>query len=399
MKILHINSVCGVTGTGRIVADLCREANGRGHQSVAAYGEHQYRNQGQGVETIPIGNMTDCRVHALLTRAFDMQGFGSKAATRAFLREVDKFGPDVIHLHNLHGYYIHIKLLFEYLKERNMKTVWTLHDCWPMTGHCVYFTNAGCEKWKTQCENCPQKKEYPASLFLDRSRRNYMDKKAAFSGVKNMTLLVPSRWLGEKVRESFLNQYPVRVVYNGIDLQQYRPIQSDFRQKTGIGQRIMVLGVANVWNERKGLRAFLELADLLGEEYRVVLVGLNEDQLRGLPPNVIGQKRTDRVEKLAQIYSAADIFWNPGREETFGLNVAEAMACGAWPIVYEGTACAEVVEHGVGQVVPEGMENVKKAVLAYGTRKKVPQIETYAQFFSKERFANEVIKIYEGKDA
>lgn len=398
MKILHINSVCGVTGTGRIVSDLCTEANRRGHKSVAAYGEHTFYNQSQGLETISIGNIWDCRFHALMTRGFDLQGFASRAATMAFLKEVDKFQPDVIHLHNLHGYYINIEILFDYLKTREIKTLWTLHDCWPFTGHCVHFSNINCAKWKTQCRECPQKKEYPASFLFDRSIRNYIDKKSAFSGVKDMTILVPSGWLAEKVKESFLNQYRIKVVYNGIDLQQYRPIESDFRQAYGIGNRVIILGVANIWSERKGLKAFLELAELLGEEYRVVLVGLNQEQLRGLPDNVIGLERTDMVEKLAQIYSAADIFWNPSKEETFGLTVAEAIACGTWPIVYEGTACAEVVEHGIGQVVQEGVEEVRKAISAYEAREKVLHIEKYARFFSKERFADEVIEIYEGKD-
>ncbi|MCI9337785.1 MAG: glycosyltransferase [Lachnospiraceae bacterium] len=394
MRILHINSVCGVTGTGRIVTDLYREAAERGYECRVAYGEHKYKNVSDHMETMKIGSLRGNQLHALYTRLFDMQGFGSRRATEKFLKEVTRYEPDVVHLHNLHGYYIHIGLLFRYLKERNIKVVWTLHDCWPFTGHCVHFQNAGCEKWKEGCYHCPLKRQYPASMWADCSQKNYLRKRELFTGLQDMTILVPSAWMKERVRQSFLKDYETKIVYNGIDLNTYHPTPGSFRQKHGLERKFIVLGVANVWVERKGLDIFLELAKRLGGEYQIVLVGLTEEQIAGLPKGVLGLPRTDTAAKLAEIYTAADVFVNPGREETFGLTVAEAMACGTWPVVYEGTACAEVVERGTGQIVTGGLEELAEAVRVYRERGPMENIEKFAAFFSIERFGREVLAAY-----
>ena len=394
MKILQINSVCGVTGTGRIAADLYEAAVSRGYECRIAYGEHKYQNAPGNMQTLEIGTLQDCRIHALQTRLWDMHGFGSRAATRKFLEKADAYNPDVVHLHNLHGYYINIELLFRYLKQRKVKVVWTLHDCWSFTGHCVHFESIGCEKWKDGCHSCPLVRQYPASLGVDRSKKNYIQKKELFTGVEDMTILVPSRWLEKRVRQSFLQDYNIKVVYNGIDLKTYRPTQSDFRQKYGLEGQFVVLGVANVWVERKGLDTFLELAKQLGEGYRVVLVGLSVEQIGQLPEGILGLPRTDTAAELAKIYTAADVFINPGREETFGLTVAEAMACGTWPIVYADTACAEVVEQGIGQAVTGDVRELKAAIQDYRKNKSAEAIEKYAGVFSKERFGEEVLAAY-----
>lgn len=230
MKILQVNSVCGVTGTGRIVTDLYDAAVNNGHDCIIAYGEHKFHNDPGNRKTIEIGTMWDCKMHAVATRLWDAQGFSSRRATIEFLKKVEEYHPDVVHLHNLHGYYINIELLFRYLKRKKIKVVWTLHDCWPFTGHCVYFQQVGCDKWKEECRHCPLTRQYPASMGIDRSRQNYLRKKETFTGIKDMTLLVPSYWLADRVRESFLKDYPVQVVYNGIDLGIYRPTPSDFRK-------------------------------------------------------------------------------------------------------------------------------------------------------------------------
>ena len=395
MKILHINSVCGVTGTGRIVADLYQAAVDKGHECRIAYGEHKYHNNPGMMQTMEIGTLRDCQKHAVLTRLFDMQGFGSRKATQQFLQKVEEYAPDVIHLHNLHGYYMNIELLFRYIKQKNIKVVWTLHDCWAFTGHCVYFQGVGCDKWQTKCHDCPLTKHYPASLLVDRSKRNYLKKKELFTGVEDMTILVPSRWLEEQVRQSFLKDYPVQVVYNGIDLNIYRPTNSDFRRKHGLEDKFLVLGVANVWEERKGLHTFQKLAKALGEDYCVVLVGLSEEQIAALPKGVLGLPRTDTAKELAEIYTAADVFVHPGREETFGLTVAEAMACGTWPIVYADTACAEVVEKGIGQIVDGDIRELEAVIRACKEKEMPEKIDAYATGFSKERFGEEVIGVYE----
>lgn len=398
MKILQINSVCGITGTGRIAADLYHAAVSRGHDCRIAYGEHKYQNAPGDMQTLEIGTLWDCRAHALLTRLFDMQGFGSRRATRRFLNEADAYAPDVIHLHNLHGYYINIELLFQYLKQRKVRVVWTLHDCWAFTGHCVHFQSIGCGKWKERCHDCPLVRQYPASLGADRSRENYLKKKELFTGLEDMTILVPSHWMESRVRESFLKDYRIKVVYNGIDLNTYRPTAGDFRQKHGLERQFIVLGVANVWNERKGLNVFLRLADLLGEGYHIVLAGLNAAQIAQLPDRILGLPRTDTASELAEIYTAADVFVNPGREETFGLNVAEAMACGTYPIVYADTACAEVVEQGIGRTVTGDVPELADAIRDYRAGGLAEGIRRYAEAFSLERFGSEVLAVYEGEN-
>lgn len=397
MKILQINSVCGVTGTGRIVTDLYDTAVNNGHDCVIAYGEHKFHNDPGNRKAIEIGTMRDCRMHAVATRLWDAQGFASRHATEEFLKKVEEYQPDVVHLHNLHGYYMNLELLFRYLKQRKCKVVWTLHDCWPFTGHCVYFQGADCDKWKTECHDCPLTRQYPGSLFVDRSRQNYRKKQELFTGLEDMTLLVPSYWLERQVRESFLREYPIRVVYNGIALETYHPTESDFRKKYGLENKFVVLGVANVWEERKGLSTFLRLAEKLNADYKIVLVGLSKEQIEMLPVNILGLPRTDTPTELAQIYTAADVLVNPGREETFGLNVAEAMACGTWPIVYADTACAEVVEQGTGQIVVGDLPEMEAAIRKC-REQGVPQgIEAAAACFSRDRFGREVIAIYEEK--
>ncbi len=399
MKILHINSVCGVTGTGRIVADLYDAAINDGHQCMIAYGEHKFHNNPGERQTIEIGSMTDCRVHAAMTRIVDAQGFGSRSATRRFLQKVEEYQPDVIHLHNLHGYYINIELLFQYLKTKRIKTVWTLHDCWSFTGHCVHFQEAGCDKWRQECGHCPLKRQYPSSIGLDRSTYNFHKKKALFTGIKDMTILVPSHWMQERVRQSFLKDYPIRVIYNGIDLETFHPIDSDFRTKYHLEDKFIILGVANIWVERKGLAVFLKLAELLGNEYQIVLVGLSQEQIKELPENILGFARTDTPVELAAVYTAADVFVNPSKEETFGLTVAEAMACGTWPIVYADTACAEVVQQGRGHIVADGIRELEQTIRLCKEKGVPAGIEKAAQIFSKERFGKEILAVYDEDNA
>ena len=360
MKYLFINSVAGVGSTGRIAADKCRELMREGHDCVLAYG----RTCGNcdDITTVRIGGDLDFKIHGVMNRIFDNQGFNSAAATRRFLKWVRDYDPDVIWLHNIHGYYIHVGLLFEYLRFSGKKIIWTLHDCWSFTGHCAYFDYVGCSKWKTGCEKCPQKKNYPASLLVDGSRENYESKKYHFTGIPNLTLQVPSQWLADRVRAGFLGEYPVEVVYNTVNREVFRPTPSDFREKHDLRDKIMLLGVANIWEERKGLKDFVALAKLLDDRYKIVLVGLTPEQSRNLPSNILCLPRTDNICQLVEIYSTADYYINPSVEETFGMTTLEALYCGTTPIVYQGTACEEIVREFGGIAVPSGAENIYRAV-------------------------------------
>ena len=360
VKYLFINSVAGVGSTGRIAADKCRALMAEGHECRLAYGRTCANCA--DIQTIRIGTDLDYKLHGVMNRIFDNHGFGSEAATRKFLNQVRDYDPDVIWLHNIHGYYIHVGLLFEYLRFCGKKIIWTLHDCWSFTGHCAYFDYVGCKKWKTGCEKCPQKKNYPASLVMDGSRENYKSKRYYFTGIPDLTLTVPSQWLADRVKESFLGEYPVEVVYNTVDRNVFKPTPSDFRQKHGLQDQKILLGVANIWEERKGLKDFVALSKLLDDRHKIVLVGLTPEQSKGLPANILCLPRTDNIRQLVEIYSAADFYINPSVEETFGMTTLEALYCGTEPIVYQDTACEEIVRLYGGVAVPRGAENLWRAI-------------------------------------
>ncbi len=360
MKYLFINSVAGFGSTGRIAAETCRELRQQGHQCVLAFGREKANCQ--DIDTVQIGTPMDYKMHALQSRLLDNSGFGSKAATEKFLIWVKEYDPDVIWLHNIHGYYIHIGLLFAYLKASGKKIIWTLHDCWSFTGHCAYFDFVRCDKWKSGCCGCPQKGSYPASLLLDNSRKNYEKKRELFTGLADMTLIVPSHWLEKRVKQSFLKEYPVQVVYNTINREIFKPTPSDFREKHGLKNKKILLGVASVWDQRKGLQDFLALSKLLDDRYKIVLIGLSQSQIESLPKEILGLPRTNSMEELAQAYSAADLFLSPSTEETFGMTAMEARSCGTEAIVYQDTACEEVVNQFGGIAVPWGAEYLYEAV-------------------------------------
>ncbi len=356
MKVLQINSVAGRGSTGRIVYDLAKAIEANGGQCLVGYGRGTAPSD---LKAVRIGNDFDVYWHVVMTRLFDAHGFASKRATKSFLREVEKFEPDVIHLHNIHGYYINIKLLFDWLRESNKRVIWTLHDCWAFTGHCAYFTYAMCEKWRTACEGCPQKSKYPKSIFLDGSKRNYLKKKEIFTSLEKLTIVTPSQWLADIVKQSFLAKYEVKVIRNGIDTNIFYPRdRMIFRKKYGLEDKFIILGVANVWDERKGLKYFLALSRIVDSDTVIVLVGLNKKQLRNLPKNIIGITRTNNVDELAEIYSAADVFFNPTLEDNFPTVNLEAQACGTPVVAFDSGGTRETVLNS-GVVIERG--NIEKA--------------------------------------
>lgn len=348
MKILQINSVCGVGSTGRIATDLYKVLEEQGHECKIAYGRG---TASKGIDSIKIGSNFDNYAHVFKTRVFDKHGFGSASATKKFIKEVKEYDPDVIHLHNIHGYYINIEILFNYLKEANKPVVWTLHDCWAFTGHCSHFDYVGCDKWKDGCNNCIQKNEYPSSKVIDNSKFNYTKKKELFTSIKNMTIVTPSKWLANLVKESFLGKYPVEVINNGIDLDVFKPTESNFREKYNLQDKFIVLGVANVWGERKGLKYFIELSKELSDDYKVVIVGVNEKEKAKLPQNIVAITRTNNVKELAEIYTAADVFVNPTLEDNFPTTNLEAIACGTPVITFDTGGSSECIDNTCGYVI------------------------------------------------
>lgn len=341
MKYLFINSVAGFGSTGRIAADKCRELMAQGHTCYLAYGRDKANCD--DVPTVAIGTKWDYRFHGLESRLLDDQGFGSRRATRRFLNWVREYDPDVIWLHNIHGYYLNMEMLFSYLRTCGKKIYWTLHDCWSFTGHCAYFDFVGCDKWKTGCHHCPQKKTYPASLFLDGSRRNWQKKQEILTGIPDLTLITPSKWLAGLAKESYLAEYPVEVVYNTINREIFKPTPDDFRESHGLLGKKMVLGVASVWEARKGLKDFVTLASKLPQNYKIVLVGLTPEQQKTLPDSILSLPRTNSARELAEIYSAADVFVNPTYEENYPTVNLEARACGTRVVSYNAGGSGETL--------------------------------------------------------
>lgn len=356
MKILQINSVCGIRSTGRICTDLADVLEQNGHECKIAYGREIVPEKYQKY-AIRIGSDFDVKRHAIQSRFFDNTGFGSKHATVKFIEWVKEYDPDVIHLHNIHGYYINIEILFNYLANANKPVIWTLHDCWTFTGHCAYYSYVKCDKWKTGCFNCPQKRSYPLSILFDQSKQNWLKKKALFTSIKNMILVTPSKWLANEVKQSFLRKYPVNVIPNGIDLNVFKPTSSDFREKNGLVGKKIILGVASIWDKRKGLNDFFELSKILDDNYKIVLVGLSKNQMNDLPKNILAISRTNNVKELAEIYSSADVLFNPTYEDNYPTVNLEAQACGTPVITYRTGGSVEsvpeenIVKQGEFQIV------------------------------------------------
>ncbi|KGR76412.1 glycosyltransferase [Ureibacillus manganicus] len=397
MKVLQINSVCGVGSTGRIVTDIHNLLLEQGHDSIIAYGRGLPKNSNGAIR---IGTNLDNYSHLALTRIFDKHGFGSNKATREFINKIEDINPDIIHLHNIHGYYLNVELLFNYLKKVEKPVVWTLHDCWAFTGHCAYFDYIGCEKWQTLCSNCPEKSTYPGSLLIDNSKNNFMRKNDIFTGVKDLTIVTPSRWLANLVKKSYLNEYPVKVINNGIDLRIFKPTESNFRERYGLENKFVILGVANIWDRRKGLKYFIDLSERINTNEIIVLVGLTEKQKSLLPKNIVGITKTNNVNELVEIYSTANIFINPTLEDNFPTTNLEALACGTPVVTFETGGSIESVDDSCGFVVKKGdIDDVLSSIrkLSIGNRildySKNSILRAEKLYYDKDRY-NEYIDIY-----
>ncbi|MDD3333962.1 MAG: glycosyltransferase [Eubacteriales bacterium] len=375
MRIAHINVIGGLS-TGRIATELCRAAMKEGHRTLFCFARDYCP---EDVPSLRIGDKADTLLHGGLARLSDRSGFFSKRATRKLVRQLKEYKPDLIHLHNLHGYYLHLPTLFDYLRKEDIPTVWTLHDCWAFTGHCAYYTMAqnappidgerrrgkttGCQRWQSGCGKCPLKHLYPKSLFLDQSARNWREKRELFTGLPHLVLTTPSEWLKGQVKQSFLGKYPIYALPNGIDLTAFVPCVDQRYMENVVrhfrldryGDRPIVLSVAGVWEPRKGLEDLIELAELLGEDYCVAAVGLDEYQITSLPPNtVVGLPRAGNLNDLCALYTAAQVYVSTSHEETMGMTLVEALACGTQVLCYNATAMPEVVTPQVGETVPLG---------------------------------------------
>lgn len=398
MKILMINVVCGVKSTGRICTDIADILIQQGHEVRIAYGREKTPKKYEKISW-HIENNIGIYKSIIRSRFADSCGFDNTKATLYLIKKIKEFKPDIIHLHNLHGYYLNTEILFEYLCNSKIKVVWTLHDCWAFTGHCSHFTIAKCEQWKTKCKNCKQLMKYPKCITDGNVEKNFQKKKLLYTSIDRMYIITPSVWLAERVKESFLNKYSVSVIPNGIDLKEFRHLESDFRKKNNIEDKIVILGVATSWGKEKGLDKFLLLSSKLSDKYKVILVGLSKKQKKRLPKNILGICKTDNIEELAKIYSSADVFLNLGQEETMGLTTVEAMACGTPVVVSNMTAVPEVVDVNGGVILKslEIDEIIKKInyILKHDylyTRKNAEIYEKKNQYMKYIKLYNEILE-------
>lgn len=358
MKVLQINSYSNGS-TGTIAKSIHNALKKNGDESVFAYGI------GNSSETdFKIGTELDFKLHTYGTLLTGLHGYFSKNNTKKLIDFIKKENPDIIHLHNIHGGYINLQVLFNFLKIYNKKVVITLHDCWLFTGKCYHFYEAGCEKWKEKCGNCPQTAMYPKSLFFDRTEKMLADKKVLLKDFPNLHVIAVSNWLGDVAKESFLGEYPISVIYNGVDTSFFFPQDTaDIENKYNLNGKFVILGVASSWSTDKGLQDFIKLSEKLQENEVIVLVGVTEEIKSNLPANCIGITRTENKTKLAKLYSRADVFVNFSAQETFGMVTAEAMACGTPVIVSSTTACPEIVCDGTGFVAePHNIEQISNYI-------------------------------------
>ena len=346
MKVVQINSTCGVGSTGKICISISEMLTKENIENYIVYSSEK--------SDYPLGykcaNKPYIKFQALKSRIFGNNGFNSKKITRKTILFLKKIHPDIVHLHNLHSHNINLTQLFSFLKKENIRVVWTMHDCWAFTGYCPHFAFIACNQWIRECISCPQYKT--TSWFFDRSRNVYRRKKAAETGVKNLTIVTPSQWLADLVKQSFLKDYPIKVIHNGIDLNVFKPTPSDFRKKYGISEnKSILLGVAFGWGVRKGLDVFIELAHRLNKEkFQIVLVGTDNNVDKQLPQEIISIHRTQNQAELAEIYSAADLFVNPTREEVLGLVNIEANACGTPVVTFRTGGSPECISEKTGSV-------------------------------------------------
>lgn len=395
MKVLSIN-LGNYSSTGSIAQGIQQEAEKQGIEYVLAY-PFDPRNKPSRKDDWVIGNAFGRKCSIALGMVTGYNGCFSLFSTLKLLRRMKRYQPDIVHFHNLHNNYIDLPLLFRHVKKRHIKVVWTLHDCWSFTGQCPYFDMVGCEKWKTGCYSCPKYTEYPKAL-VDKTKRMWHLKKKWFNGVEDLTLVTPSEWLKKLVKQSFMGDYPCQVIHNGIDLSVFKPTAGDWKERNGLSSKKVVLGVAFDWGKRKGLDVFVKLAQRLPQDYQIVLVGTDETVQDQLCDNILALGRTGSQKELAQLYTMADVFVNPTREEVLGLVNVEALACGTPGVTFRSGGSPECYDDTCGAVVPrDDVEALEKEVIRICMEKPYTKesCQLRAKGFDKIEKFKEYIELYE----
>ncbi|MBE6751103.1 MAG: glycosyltransferase [Ruminococcaceae bacterium] len=397
MKIFEINS--GNYGsTGNIMLNIAETARLSGYSVKVAYRQSRSVTANEKEEEIQIGNSFYGLTHRIIGEYLGLEGFGSIISTSKLIKEIKNFNPDIIHLHILHGWYLNLPLLFSFLAKYNKKVVWTMHDCWAFTGHCPHFEYVKCNKWQTGCRDCPQYREYPYSR-IDTSKFLYKCKRKYFTAIKNLTVVTPSQWLADLIEKSYLQNAKIQVINNGIDLNVFKSVESNFRELNNINENAnLILGVAFEWTDKKGIDIFKKLSNDLSDNYKIVLIGTTEETEKDLPQNIIKIRRTSSKDELASIYSSADLFVNPTREETFPTVNMEALACGTPVLTFKTGGSPEIIDKKCGSVVEcDDYENLKSEIIRICETKPFLSFDCTdrAKSFDMNDKFKEYVKLYE----
>jgi len=399
--LLQISIEVNSNSVGRIAEQIGEVAISHGWESYITYARN---HQPSKSHVIKIGTKFDIYWHGFMTRLFDRHCLHSTRATKNLVKKIEAIKPDIIQLHHIHGYFLNMKVLFNYLASINTPVVWVFHDCWSFTGHCAHFDYVGCEKWKKECFSCILKNNYPSSFFYDRSRKNYILKKHLFTSINNMTIVPVSFWLGGLVKESFFSRYPIKVIYNGIDINLFSPAKnfevSHLSDILGLNNKKILLGVASTWNQRKGLSDFIQLSHIIPSEWVITLVGLNESQIASLPKNIIGIKRTENIHQLSVFYSLALVFINPTWQDTFPTTNLESLACGTPVITYRTGGSVESIDEKTGFVLDKGdivgIKNCVSKILSLGKNNYTESCRNRAvNLYNKDDRFEDYIKLFD----
>ena len=396
-KIFHISGAINFGAPGRIVEQISLLAEKKGYECFVA---HSTRNENPSqLQHYAMTTKFQEIIHALGAKFLDLHGLLSTTQTKELVERIKAYQPDIIHLHNIHGYFCNFKVLFESLSTIDTPVVWTMHDCWPFTGRCFHFVGADCYKWKTGCHDCKSEPGYTVSKYCDRSKSLYELKKRLFTSVKNMTMVPVSDWQAAFLKDSFLKDCNVHTIHNGVDIDKFRPMDGNrIRDKHKLDGKFVILGVASPWNTRKGLDDFYRLRTMLSDEFTIVMVGLTPKQIENLPNGIIGIARTESQQELAEYYSMADVFVNLTYLDTFPTVNLEALACGTPVITYRTGGSPEAVDETTGMVVKQGnttgiIDAIRELrvhpLSAEDCRKRA---ETY---FDKDKCFEEYIRLYD----
>lgn len=398
MKIAQINITTGGS-TGHIMLNIATVAREKGILA-RTYSPVRFSRRGKVSypnidEHMYWGSSLESCFHYYAGQLLGKNGMFSYSGTKALIKDLYHFKPDIIHLHNIHAFCINLPMLFRYIHKNNIKVIWTLHDCWAFTGNCPYFAFSECDKWRTGCHHCPQPKAY-MKMYIDTSKKMYELKKKLFCGVKDMTIVTPSEWLAGLAKQSFLRNYPIKIINNGIDLSIFKPTQSCFRERHKLYGKKIILGVASCWEYRKGIDVFVELSKRLDKDYKIVLVGTNDGIDSQLPANILSIHRTDNQVQLAEIYTVADLFVIPTREENYPTVNMEALACGTPVLTFRTGGSPEIIGNCGSVVEVNDIDAMEREIIRICDDKPYSEsacLERSKSFDMNDRF-QEYIELY-----